>query len=84
MKKHEEVKWTLEEIEREFERSNQLYPLFHSNHEGYGVIKEELDELWDEIKASKDTIANEKMKEEAIQLAAMAVKFIVSLYEGLK
>ena len=39
----------------EFRRAQDLFPKFHSNHEGYAVIKEEMDELWDEIKKEKGT-----------------------------
>ena len=56
-------------------------PKFHSNHEGYGALKEEFDELWDEIKASKEfRTANKLMVNEAVQVAAMAIKFIENLY----
>lgn len=48
-------------------------------HEGYAVILEELDELWVEIKKKKpDT---QEMRKEAIQVAAMAVRFIEDLIE---
>lgn len=57
-------------------------PMFHSTHEGYGVLKEEFDELWDEIKASKEfRMANKLMVNEAVQVAAMAIKFIENLYQ---
>lgn len=41
------------------------------------MIKEELDELWDEIKADKGTVPTERMIEEVIQVAAMCLKFCV-------
>jgi len=56
-------------------------PAFHSTHEGYGVLKEEVDELWGEIKESKSfDMANFLMVNEAVQVAAMAIKFIENLY----
>lgn len=55
-------------------------PKFHSTHEGFGVLKEEVDELWDEIKASKCVNANRLMVNEAVHVAAMAIKFIENLY----
>lgn len=69
----------LDEIGKEVERAMQLYPTFNSLHEGYAVILEELDELWDSIKASKSLDADEAMCREAIQVAAMAVRFILDL-----
>lgn len=46
-------------------------------HEGYAVILEEMDELWDEIKKRKpDPVSMEK---EAVQVAAMALRFLVDV-----
>jgi hypothetical protein len=64
------------------EKSMTKYPLFHSPHEGYGVILEELDELWDEVKKRKPDKVN--MRAEAVQVAAMAMKFIMSMANGWK
>ncbi len=75
----DKIKQLLEEIEKEVERGNSIYPLFSSCHEGYAVLKEEVDELWDEVKKSKGVLANDEMIAEAIQVAAMAIKFIISL-----
>lgn len=69
----------LNEIQQEYEQSNNKYPLFHSTHEGYAVIAEEVDELWDLVRQNKDVKGNEQFRKECIQIAAMAVKFIRSL-----
>lgn len=45
---------------------------FNSPHEGYAVIKEEVDELWDAVKANDLTAA----RIEAVQVAAMALRFL--------
>ena len=47
---------------------------FNSAHEGYAVLKEEVDELWEEIKRKNNS--KEAMRKEAIQVAAMAFRFI--------
>jgi hypothetical protein len=53
-----------------------------SIHEGYAVILEELDELWDEIKASGPGRPNKKrIRQEAVQVAAMAYRFLVDCCE---
>jgi len=70
------------EIREEIKRSYENYPAFHSNHEGWAVIKEELDELWDCIKGSKLVTADDRMRKEAIQVAAMAIRFVEDLYHG--
>jgi hypothetical protein len=70
---------SLRKIEAEYKRATTLYPQFHSNHEGYAVLKEEVDELWDEIKKSKDVVLNDLMKAELIQIGAMCVRFLNDL-----
>ena len=52
---------------------------FHSAHEGYGVLLEELDELWDEVKKKDCNRDIELMRKEAVQVGAMALRFIVDL-----
>jgi hypothetical protein len=69
----------LQAIKYEFDRANTLYPNFHSNHEAYAVIKEELDEVWDEIRKSKDIKGNETIKKELIQVGAMVLKYLDNL-----
>jgi hypothetical protein len=54
------------------------FPLFNSSHEGYAVLKEEVDELWDEIKNNKCPMSSVNQKKEAIQVGAMAIKFLMS------
>ena len=70
---------TIQSILAEFKKAESKFPEFRSEHEGYGVLLEEVDELWDEIKNNKRPGAKERMKEEAAQVAAMALKFIVML-----
>jgi hypothetical protein len=68
------------EIGAELERARAKHPdRFHSAHEGYAVIQEELDELWNEIKHQQ--VSRMRMKAEAIQVAAMAIRFIEDLLE---
>lgn len=47
---------------------------FNSTHEGYAVILEELDELWDEIKTNGP---QGRLQAEAVQVAAMALRFLI-------
>ncbi len=69
----------LKRIEAEYLRASDMYPKFNSNHEGYAVLKEEVDELWDEIKKSKDIRANKEIRNELIQVGAMVVRFLDDL-----
>jgi hypothetical protein len=45
---------------------------FYSTHQGYGVLLEEVDEMWDEIR--RDNL--ELSIKEAIQVAAMALRYV--------
>lgn len=66
----------LQEVKNEVERATKLHGPFASRHEGYAIMKEEVDELWWEVKHGTPEAA----REEAIQVAAMAVRFIMDLY----
>jgi len=67
-----ELDRALMSIRLEVERAEAKYPPFNSPHEGYAVIAEELDELWDAVKADDRGQA----KREAVQVGAMAVRFL--------
>ena len=70
------------DVDVEVRRAMTIHTAFNSNHEGYAALLEEVDELWDEIKRHKNPkSATDKMKLEAVQIAAMAVRFIHDLYK---
>ena len=60
-------------IFEEFQKATKKFGPFHNTHEGYAVLKEEVDELWDAVKAN-DT---QHALKEAVQVGAMALRFIV-------
>jgi len=66
----------------ELKWANQVNDNFTSPHHGYAIILEELDELWDEVKKKHPDIRN--MRSEAVQVAAMAMKFIMSMENDWK
>lgn len=45
-------------IEEELAEANQKHPLFHSPHEAYGVIKEEVEELHEELVACEGLLGD--------------------------
>ena len=61
----------------EYQRATELHGEMASAHEGFAVIKEEVDELWDEIKRKHRK--PEAMRKEAIQVGAMALRFLVDV-----
>ena len=66
-------------IVAECESANLRYPPFNSAHEGYAVLLEEIDELWDEVKKSPKKRTPALMREEAVQVAAMALRFLIDV-----
>jgi hypothetical protein len=68
------VEYWLNEIRYELESASKKFTAFSSPHEGYAVILEELDELWECIKLNDH---GELMKKEAIQVGAMALRFLI-------
>ena len=68
---------TIARLREEYEFATTHFRKYNSFHEGYAVIKEELDELWDEIKSKERTLTN--MRKEAIQVAVTAIRFIQDL-----
>lgn len=71
----------LEEIAVELQKARATHAPMNGHHEGYAVILEELDELW-EVCKPHGTITFPKeakralMRKEALQVAAMAMRFI--------
>jgi phage terminase large subunit-like protein len=61
-------------VQNELERCIKDHGLFVDSHQAYGVIMEEIHEMFDEIKMNNLPRAIE----EAVQVAAMAIKFILS------
>ena len=60
-------------VKKELARARTKFPPYNSPHEGYAVIKEELDEAWDDIKANRNA------SKEATQVAATAIRFLIDL-----
>lgn len=59
----------------EYRRAREKFGPFNSPHEGYAVILEELEEMWIEVKANN----RPKARKEAVQLAAMALAFLLEV-----
>jgi hypothetical protein len=66
------------EVYNEIEFAVAKFPPFSSAHEGYAILWEEVDELWDEVKNNKHD-DGAKQRKEAIQVAAMAIRFVLDI-----
>lgn len=69
----------LNEISDELDRALKTFPPFNSAHEGYSVLAEEVDELWEHVKVKQKNRDAEAMQKEAIQIAAMAIRFALEV-----
>ena len=66
-----------EEIYNEFVKASSKFPSFKSEHEGYAILLEEVDELWDAVKLNQRNPNRYNLcRKECIQVAAMALRFI--------
>lgn len=75
---HDSPLW--EELSDELARAVASHAPMHSPHEGKSVIEEELDELWEHVKA--DSGRSRAARHEALQVAAMALRYIVDLCDA--
>lgn len=73
------AKGVIAEVIDELARARRGHHDMASFHEGWAVIYEELDELWDEVKAKE--FSRDGLRKEAVQTAAMAVRFVEDLLE---
>ena len=67
------------EVNAELRQATAKFGPFNSAHEGYAVLKEEVDELWDAIKTNASP---QHQREEAVQVAAMAIRYILDITGG--
>lgn len=63
-----------QDVQLEVNRAMQKHPKFPTIHHGYAVLLEEVDELWEAVKLQD--VNKHHLREEAIQIAAMAIRFI--------
>lgn len=70
------------EVFEEVVKAMEMHAPMHGPHEGHSVLREEVEELWEHVKA--DTGRTPEARKEAIQVAAMAVRYIVDLIDKEK
>lgn len=77
MAEWDDINKAVGEVIDEIATATAKFKPFNSAHEGYAVILEELDELWDEVKANRGR--TDAARIEAKQVAAMAVRFMIDV-----
>jgi hypothetical protein len=76
-----DVTAALKAIGQEVMRARGKFAPFNSAHEGYAVLLEEVDELWAEVRRNQRSRDVQKMRTEAIQVAAMAIRFLTDVVD---
>jgi len=71
-----------DDVRSELFRAMRKHAPMYSPHDGYGKLLEEVEELWDEIRKKEKHHSKERMRGEAIQIAAMALRFIIEVLGG--
>lgn len=69
----------LREVRAEVNRANDIHGGYHSAHEAYAVLLEEVDEFWEEVRRKRSERSPARMREELVQVAAVAVRAIEAL-----
>jgi len=72
------VRVVMERIQKELMRAVRIHAAFHSAHEGYAILLEEVDELKAEV--FRRDRHYDRMRTEAIHVAAMGARFVLDLY----
>ena len=63
-------------------RAVRKYGPFHSSHEGYAFLLEEVDELWEAVRLKpSNPERKEAIRCEAVHVAAMALQFLMDCCE---
>ena len=78
----ENLSRVLRQVDEEVCEAIEAFPPMNTAHEGWAIIKEELDELWEDVRRKNDGSDQGRdvdMRKEAIQVAAMAVRFILDV-----
>lgn len=68
-----------DQVVAEITRARTKFPPFHSAHEGYAVLLEEVRELEAEVFKNEKIRDPQRLQDEARQVAAMAIRFMVDV-----
>lgn len=66
-------------VKTELAKVRKRHKPFNSVHEGFGVLLEEVDELWEEVRKKRSKRDRANMLRELIQIASVAQRFAEDL-----
>lgn len=69
----------MEEVKPEVDRATANWPPFHSAHEAFAILLEEVDELKAHVWTNQKRRDLRAMRKEATQIAAMATRFALEV-----
>lgn len=75
----DDPEYLMELVLEELKCARAKHPAQCSCHEAYAVLLEEVDEFWEEVKKRSSVRSTDRMREELIQIAAMACRSILDL-----
>lgn len=71
----------LTEVAFELEQATKTHGPLNSAHEAYAVMLEEVEEFWAEVKLKRNLRSKDRMRNELVQVAAMALRTIIDVVE---
>lgn len=77
-----DLEQAFEDVQCELWKAINKFKPMNSAHEGYAVLAEEVEELWEQVRGKQGLRDVSAMRAEAVQVAAMAIRFIVDVCDG--
>ena len=69
------------EFAEELDKARKKFAPMHSAHEGYAVIAEEFEELWEIVKQKQTARDYVALRKETVQLGAMVLAFLIEIVD---
>jgi len=67
------------EVATEVHEASEKHKAYNSVHEAYGVLMEEVEEFWEEVKKKSENRSKDNMRKELLQVAAVCLRTIHDL-----
>jgi hypothetical protein len=76
------IRAALQDVYDEVIKAVTKYDPMHSAHEAHSVLREEFEELWEHVKVKQGERDAKAMRHESVQVAAMAIRFLVDICDS--